>query len=159
MNVPAWLADLTAEIGAQRLDGTMTRQEAITTLRDKIAAQDDQPLTLGILADFAGRALDSWHRAHLHQAPASRNSEVQSELFPDLPARLYIRPGFAKALILCTAHDWDMARRVLENRTENAIKGAREDWAQFDAAYQRVRPLLGGDLTTAEIAEDLRASA
>jgi hypothetical protein len=160
MNLPAWLEDLTEEFGEARLAGDKTRAEAVTALRDKILAEDDQPLLLGIVADFAARALDSWHRSHLNPG-GSRGAaaELQSELFPQLPVRLYVRPAVTKPLILCTAHDWDMARNVLRGRTVGAREAADNDWAHFEAAYARVRPLLTGDATTAEVAEQLRQPA
>ncbi len=155
MNLPDWIKDLTDELGAERLAGTISRQNAVTALRDKIVEKDDRPLILGVLAEFAGKALDAWHRAHEHPAAPGSLAQVQAELFPGLPARPYIRPGVTKPLIEFTAHDWDMARNVLENRTEHAIEGAKADWAQFEAAYARVRPLLHGDTTTAEVLDQL----
>jgi hypothetical protein len=158
MNLPDWLADLTEEFGAQRLSGAITRQEATTALRDKILAEDDRSLILGALSEFAGKILDSWQRSHQHETPAGAFA-AQSDLFPELPVRLYVRPGVPKALILCTAHDWDMARNVLENRTRNAKTAAESDWAHFEAAYKRVRPLLSGGLTTAEVADEIRRAS
>jgi hypothetical protein len=78
------------------------------------------------------------------------------ELFPDLAPRLYIRPGVSKQVMACTAHDWDTAREMILNRTEHAIKGAEAHRANFEAAYKKVRPLLGGDTTTADIVRQLR---
>ena len=160
MNLPTWLEDLTDKYGAQRQAGQITRQQAATALRDKILEHGDDTLILGLLSDFAGKALDSWIRLHQHQQPYGGSMpQVQSDLFPDLPVRLHIRPGVPKAVILFTAHDWDSAREMIRARTENAIKGAEEDREQFEAAYQRVRPLLEGDVTTADIAEQIRQSA
>lgn len=155
MNLPDWLKDMTDELGAGRLAGTVSRQDAVTALRDKILEKDDRPLILGVLAEFAGKALDSWHRAHQHPAAPGSLAHVQAELFPDLPARLYIRPGVTKPPIEFTAHDWDTAREMVRARTENAIDGARADRDQFERAYARVRPLLGHDATTADIAGQL----
>ena len=160
MNLPAWLQDHVDDFGAQRQGGKITRQDAITALRDKILAEDDRPLTLGIVAEFAGRALDSWCRAHEHQPARGPHALVQAELFPGLPPRLFVRPGVAKPPIWFTAHDWDMARNVLEVRTRGAREAADADWAAFDAAYQRVRPLLtDDDMTTADVSEQIRRTA
>lgn len=157
MNLPAWLEELTEEYGADRLAGKITRTEAVTALRDKILGQADETLIRAISGEFAGKVLDSWHRAHLNPGPAP--GEAQSELFPELPVRLFIRPAVTKPLILCTGHDWDMARNMLRARTDGALEAARADWARFEAAYARVRPLLAGDATTAEVAEQLRQPA
>lgn len=156
MNVPDWLrAELDA--AAQRnADREITRQAAADAVRDAILDKADAAFLRGIVGAFAARALAGWHRRNRGTAtgPAFLTAE-QSELFPGLPARLYIRPAVAKAVILFSAHDWDTARAVLENRTTGAIKAAEQDWAAFDAAYRQVRPLLSGDLTTADVAYEL----
>lgn len=155
MNLPAKIENAVEELGAQRKAAGISRQDAVTALRDVILGNADGELLKGIVAEFAGKALDAWQRSHQHETPDGAFG-VQSDLFPDLPLRLYIRPATPKALILCTAHDWDMARNVLENRTRNAKAAAETDWAHFDAAYSRVRPLLSGGLTTADVADQVR---
>jgi hypothetical protein len=160
MNLPAWLQDLTQDFGTQRQAGKITRQDAVTALRDKILAEDDRPLILGITAEFAGKILDAWQRGHEHQPARGPHALVQAELFPGLPPRLFVRPGVAKPPIWFTAHDWDMARNVLKVRTSGAKDAAEADWAAFDAAYQRVRPLLTDeDMTTADVAEQISRTA
>lgn len=146
MKLPDKIAAKAEELAAQRDAGQITRQEAVTALRDVIMQNADRAFLLGITAEFAGRVLDA------RKAPRYGLRDTQSDLFPDLPVRLFIRPGVAKPVILFTAHDWDTARAVLENRTSGAVKAAEADWAAFDAAYARVRPLLTGDLTTADVA-------
>jgi hypothetical protein len=158
MKVPDWLEAEIDALGPARLAGTVRRQDAVQALRDKIIKQDDVALTLAIVAEFAGKALDAWQRSHEHAAPAGAFA-VQSDLFPDLPVRLYIRPATPKALILCTGHDWDMARNILQGRTEGAKAAAEADWASFEAAYTRVRPLLSGSLTTADVADQVRQAS
>lgn len=156
MNLPAWLADLADHYGSQRLAGQVSRQDAVTALRDEIAAKADEPLRLAILADYAARVLDAWQRDHQHAAPPLAVSHVQAELFPDLKPRLYIRPGVRKPVMAMNAHDWDNAREMIHNRTEHSIKGAEADRDHFDAAYERVRRLLSGDATTADVVRELR---
>lgn len=158
MNIPAWLADLADHYGSQRLAETITRQEAVTALRDEIAGKADEALRLSIYADHAGRILDAWHREHQHPAPPLPVSRLQMELFPDLKPRLYIRPGVTKPVMAFTAKDWDNAREMIRNRTEGAIEFAKADWASFEAAYDRVRPLLSDDLTTADVEKELRGA-
>src|SRR5258708_29291357 len=109
MNLPDWLKDMTEDLGTRRLAGEIARQDAVTILRDKIVEKDDRGLILGVLAEFAGKALDAWHRAHQHPAAPGSLAQVQAELFPDLPPRLYIRPGLTQPLIELTPHDWDTA--------------------------------------------------
>lgn len=156
MSYPAWLDDLTEELGTTRLQGTMSRQEAVTALRDAIAEKGDRPLILGIYAEFAARRIDAWHREHQHAAPAPAVSHVQAELFPDLKPRLYIRPGLTKPVMSMTGHDWDAAREMTLNRTKHSIEGAEADRKSFQEAYDRVRPLLHGDATTADVTRALR---
>jgi hypothetical protein len=155
MKLPDWLHDLTEDLGVARLAGDITRQEAVTTLRDKIVGQDDRSLIDGVLADFSGRVVDAWYRAHQHAPATGSQAHVQTELFPDLPPRLHIRPGILKAPIDFTAHDWDTAREMVRARTQNAIDGAEADRAQFEAAYAQIRHLLSGSLTTADVADGL----
>lgn len=156
MNLPAWLADLADHYGSQRLTGAISRQDAVTAIRDEIAAKADEPLRLSIFADYAARALDAYQREHQHAAPPLSVAPLQAELFPDLKPRLYIRPGVTKPVLAFTARDWDNAREMIRNRTDGAIKFAEADMAHFEEAYSRVRSLLSGDATTADIAQELR---
>lgn len=156
MSAHAWLADLAEELGTGRRSGEITRQEAVTRLRDAIDEHAERSLVLSIYSDYAGKVLDAWHREHQHAAPALAVSHVQAELFPDLRPRLFVRPGVTKPVMALTAHDWDNAREMLHNRTKHAIEGAEADRSRFDAAYEKVRPLLTGDATTADVAGELR---
>lgn len=157
MNLPEWLGTYVDGLGTRRLAGEITRQEAVTALRDAIDQKGDRALILGIYADYAGKALDSWHNDHKNTpVPGARQQYLQAELFPDLKPRLYIRPGITKPVMALTAHDWDNAREMIHNRTKHAIEGAEADWKNFEAAYERVRPLLTGDATTADVARELR---
>jgi hypothetical protein len=160
MKLPDWLASQTDEAGQLVQAGQIPRQAAVTTIRDAILAQSatDDAFLKSVIADFASRALADWDRRN-GGGSAHGLRDTQSDLFPGLPVRLYVRPGVRKPLILMTAHDWDMARNVLRNRTSNAKQAAESDWARFQAAYDQVRPLLSGELTTAEIAPQLEAAA
>jgi hypothetical protein len=156
VNLPAWLEDIVEHHGSRRLAGAVTRQEAVTAVRDEIAARADGALVLAIYADYAGRALDAWHRDHQNPSAPVPVSSLQGELFPDLKPRLFVQPGVSKPVMTMTAHDWDNAYAMIRNRTEGAIDSAEEDWKNFEAAYKRVRPLLDGDATTADIVRELR---
>lgn len=149
MNLPEWLQIELDKTGTRLAAHELTRGEAVTAIRDAIIARNDRALMLGITSEFAGKALNSWHQRT--RATGATLPAAQSELFPDLPARLYIRPGVAKSVAQFTAHDWDTARAVLENRTSGAIESAKADWAAFKAAYDKVRPLLSGPLITADV--------
>jgi hypothetical protein len=153
MNLPAAIDVQLRDLTAQWQAGTITRAEAVTALRDVILGHADRTLILGIVGEFAGRALDRAKEPR-HALPAAQDS-----LFPELPARLYIRPGVAKAVALFTAHDWETARAVLENRTKHAKEAAEADWAAFTAAYDKVRPLLYGELTTSDVLGDIEGGA
>jgi len=152
---PAWFEDLTDHIGARRRSGEISRQQAVTELRDAIIEKDDRPLILGILAEYAGKALDTWGREHVHASAPAAQAQLQMDLFPDLAPRLFIRPGVTKPVMALNAHDWDNAREVLLNRTKHAIEGAKADRERFEEAYGEVRPLLSGDATTADVATEI----
>lgn len=153
MKIPGWLESEVAAAGLRCRDGEITRQEAITVLRDAIVAQDRE-LWLGIVSAFAGKALDRWEAG----APATgRLGRAQTQLLPGLPSRLHIRPGVQKAPITFTGHDWDMARRMVLTTAANAITGAERLRDRFEAAYGRVRPLLSGAATTADVAAQITA--
>ena len=156
MNLPAWLKDLVDHHGSQRLAGSATRQEAVTALRDEIAAKADDSLILAIYADYAGRILDAWHREHQNPAAPAAVSSLQGDLFPDLKPRLFVQPGVSKPVMTMNAHDWDNAYAMLRNRTDGAIDAAKSDWDGFEKAYNRVRPLLDDDATTADVIRELR---
>ena len=156
MNLPAWLEDIVEHHASQRLTGAVTRQEAVTAVRDEIDARADDPMRLAIYADYAGRALDAWHREHQNPASPAPVSSLQGDLFPDLKPRLFVQPGVSKPVMTMTAHDWDNAYAMIRNRTEGAIESAEADWKNFEAAYKRVRHLLDGDATTADVVRELR---
>jgi len=144
MSLPDWLARELDTIGAQNAERSITRAEAVTMLRDAIIRSADTAFRLAITAEFAARQLDAWHRA---RRAAGFPAAGQSELFPDLPARLYVRPGVLRPVALMDGHDWDMAYNMLHTRAQGAIDAAEADLAAFDGAYGKVRPLLTGDLT------------
>lgn len=153
--LPAWLKDVVDQHGSERLTGTATRLEAVTAVRDEIAAKADDPLTLAIYADYAGRALDAWHREHQNPAAPAVVSALQGDLFPDLKPRLFVQPGVSKPVMTMNAHDWDNAYAMIRNRTQGSIESAESDWKKFEAAYKRVRPLLAGDAVTADVIREL----
>ena len=159
MNLPAWLADLADYYGSQRLAGQISRQDAVTALRDEIAAKADEAYRLSIYADHAGRIVDAYQREHQYAAPPPSVSHLQAELFPDLKPRLFVRPGVTKPVMALTAHDWDSAREMLHNRTKHAIEGAEADRVRFDKAYEKVRRHLSGDATTADVVRELRGES
>jgi len=90
--------------------------------------------------------------------PASRRR--QSELFPDLPARLYVRPGVLRPVALMDGHDWDMAYNMLHTRAQRD-RAAEADLARVRRRLSgKVRPLLTpADLTTADVLGDLEDGA
>ena len=154
MNLPGPIQSELDRLGGQNAERAITRAEAVTALRDVILRHADSAFLRSVVAEFAGRALDSWHKQH-SEGSRTPAPEDQSELFPGLPVRLFIRPGVRRSVILFTGHDWDMARNMLQTRTDGAKKAAERDQAAFDAAYEKVRPLLSGELTTADVAGQL----
>lgn len=156
MSYPPWLDNLTEELGTARLKGAITRQEAVTKLRDAIDRSKERPLVLLVLAEFAGRRLDAWDRENRNPSAPAAVSSLQGELFPDLKPRLFVQPGVSKPVMTMTGHDWDNAFAMIQNRTGGAIDAAKANWKAFEDAYKRVRPLLHGTATTADVVSDLR---
>jgi hypothetical protein len=145
---PPWLAQKIAETGALQLVGGRKAAEAEAEI---LAAAREHPEfgeEQGAAAALA--AYRKWVRCHV-----TGGDLFQAQMLHGLPESMLITPTKSKPVAAMTAADLDHARNMLLTRTANAIKGARQaamdERAAFDAFYARVRPLLDGGLTVADV--------
>jgi hypothetical protein len=152
---PEWYAADIAKEGQRVLDGASTRADALALLTVAVRAHPEYVAAL-IAADTE-RELSRWLAENGTAAPVS-----QLPLFPELPGRMRVTPTRYAAVEAMTAHDLDMAKKILTARADNAIKGATEaaehEKAVFGDFYDKVRPLLSGDLTVGDVLGKLDAA-
>jgi hypothetical protein len=156
MKTPQWLAEKIAETGVQVLDGRMTRTAGDSAIA---AAVDAHPLHCTMLGRADGAAqFARWLREH-----ASTGDLFQSALFPDLPAVMRVAPKRSIPVNDMTGEELDHAKNMLWARTENMINGAEEsakrEQVAFARLYDKVRPLLTGELTVGDVLDGLMGQA
>lgn len=149
---PRWLAEKIAATGVLVLDGRITRAEADTAIA---AATREHPEFGEELGTAAGIGLfGKWLREH-----TSGGDLFQAGLFPDLPAVMRIAPNKSARIADMTAEELDHAKNMLFARTKNMVEGAEEaskqERAAFMRLYDKVRPLLSGDKTVADVLHGL----
>jgi hypothetical protein len=153
---PAWYAAEVAKFGQIVLDGESARADALTLLIAQIRSHPEYVADL-IAAD-AEKELSGWLRAN-----AAEDAPTQLDLFPGLPHRLRIAPTKSAEVASMTAEDLDHAKNMLWARTQNQMDGATEaaehERTVFAAFYDKVRPLLKGDLTVSDVLEQLAKAA
>jgi hypothetical protein len=154
MKTPQWLTEKIAQTGARVLDGKITRPAGDSEISAAVRAHPEYGAEL---AAAAGASLfGRWLGEH-----ASGGDLFQAALFPDLPAVMRIAPNRTAAVTDMTGEDLDHARNMLWARTQNMVDGAEEaanrERAAFSRLYDKVRPLLGGDLTVADVLDKLAA--
>lgn len=148
MRTPTWLREQIAMAGTDHKPGTPLTG-AVTKLTDAVLATDST-LVRALVENFVSRKLDQWLGNH---ASPLDDEDDQPSLFPDLPWRLETSPGRFAVIGVMTGADWDAALRQAETKASNATGYAES----VRAAYDRVRPLLDGELTTADVAERIAA--
>lgn len=142
MKAPKWFAEQLAEEGGRIRERATTDEAAIAALASKVY-KDDPGFTREIVANYVRRKLHAW----LRQTVSADVSEAQLDLFPELPRRLEISPGRFADQAVMTGPDWDAALRQADTKAANANGFAEA----VHRAYDKVRPLLHDDLTTAEV--------
>ncbi len=156
MNVPQKVEDAIRRLGAERRGSRTTHVAAIGSLREVI--EQDAAYARGVLSAHAARLLAVWDRAH----PAMPDP-FQAELFPGLPARLYVSPGRSEPVMDLTRYGVEMARNMLFARTSNQVTGAtesaRRERDEFMRLYDAVMPHMGRADTTVADALARRAGA
>ncbi|MGI8446061.1 MAG: hypothetical protein ACR2MP_02520 [Streptosporangiaceae bacterium] len=156
MKAPQKIADAIQRLSAERQGDQITSAEAVVSLREVI--EQDPVYCRGILAGHAERLLAAWSRTH----PAVRDP-LQAELFPGLPAVLYVSPGHAEPVMNLTRWGVECAKNMLLTRLENQLRGATEaadrERAEFMAFYEAVVPLMTTRQTTVADALARRAEA
>jgi hypothetical protein len=147
---PQWYAAETARLGQLVLDGASPRPDALGALMAKI--REHPGYIADLIAADADRELGKWLSDQRQQQP-------QISLFPELKRSYRTTPSRYVEVAAMTAHDVDMARAILWAKTQNAIDGAREaaehERTVFAAFEEKVRPLLAGGLTVADVLGDL----
>jgi hypothetical protein len=154
---PQWFTEEVAKIGQLVLDGSSSREDAIGVLAARVRAHPEYIADL-ITAD-AGRELSAWLKDN---APAA-SSSPQLPLFPELPGRMRVAPTRWAPVASMDASQLDKAKHMLMARTQNAMDGAREaaehERKVFTEFYDQVRPYLHGDLTVADVLDQIEAAA
>jgi len=152
VKAPHWLAGEIAAAGARVLDGKVTRTEAEASIAAAVRAHPGYCEEAGVTA--ALRQFGKWIGEH-----ASSGDLYQSALFPDLPAVMRVAPNRTAAVSDMNAEELDHARNMLWARTQNMIEGAEEsarrERSAFSRLYDKVRPLLTGDLTVGDVLDGL----
>lgn len=154
MKKPPWLTAEAAKHGQRLLDGASTRAEALAEFTARIEAHPEHVAAL--ITACAEKELGAWLRAN---APAEEAAAalVQLPLFPEfpgLPAQMRVTPTKSERIDSMTAHQLDAAKNILWARTQNQMDGVvaattreRDEFTRF---YDRVRPMLRGEMTVAE---------
>lgn len=145
MKTPPWYREAVARHGAEIAAGT-DNGKAVAAVITAITAHPE------FLEDMVGRDLARWVREH-----ESSGDLFQASLFPLIPASMRVSPRKSVKVARMTAAELDKARRMLLNRTQNAIDGADRERAEFTDFYDQVRPLLKGGLTVSEVLSQLAA--
>lgn len=150
MTKPQWYAADVARFGQLVIDGSAPRADMLAALMRSI--RDHPGYVADLIATDADRELGKWLSDRRQQQPAL-------DLFPELRRSYRTTPSKYVEVTAMTAHDVDMARAILWAKTQNAIDGAREaaehERAVFAAFEEKVRPLLAGGLTVADVLDGL----
>jgi hypothetical protein len=153
---PQWYVTQVAKFGQIVLDGESTRADALTLLVAQIRSHPEYIADL-IAAD-AERELSKWLAANAAEVATS-----QLILFPEMPLRMRVTPVKDEEVAAMDARQLDNAKHILWATTQNAMDGATEaaerKRAVFADFYDRVRPLLKGDLTVSDVLEQLAKAA
>jgi hypothetical protein len=145
VKTPDWYREAIAKHGAEIAAGTDNGNAAAAV----IAAIAGHPEFLEGIVD---RDLAKWVKEH-----ESSGDLFQASLFPEIPATMRVTPNRSLKVSLMTGGDLDNAKSMLWNRTQNSMDGAGRERDVFAAFYERVRPLLKGELTVSEVLSRLAA--
>lgn len=154
MKTPPWLAQEASALGVKILGGKMSRADADAAI--VAAARSHPEYGEELAAASAVRVLGKWLGEH-----TASGDLFQTQMFPDLPAVMRVAPQKSARVADMTAEDLDHARNMLLARTSNMVAGAEEaaerERSAFFRLYDRVRPLLSGDLTVGDVLGKLAA--
>lgn len=148
MKNPPWLTAAVAANASEVLRGRAKQAAASAAVAAAVKAH---PEYIDELAwALADREVGRWLRDH-----ETSGDLFQAQMFPGLPASMRIAPKRTVPVAAMTGEDLDHAKKMLYARTGNAAKGAADaadrERATFDRFYDRVRPLLDGELTVADV--------
>jgi hypothetical protein len=154
MKNPDWLTEAAAAAGSEVLRGITSREAGIAAVAAAVKAHPG--FINDVIYGLAAREVGRWLQEH-----ESSGDLFQAQMFPGLPASLRVAPKRRTAIADMTAEDLDHAKNMLWARTGNAVKGAEEaaerERAAFSRLYEKVRPLLSGDLTVGDVIGKLTA--
>lgn len=153
MKKPQWLVEEVARHGQLVLDGNITAAVALAALSAQITGHGEY--VAGLISVDAKRELSAWlSENRVDEQP------FQADMFPDLPRRLRVTPGKYVEVAAMNGHHLDMARNILWAKTQNAMDGAKaaaeHERDIFTTFYEKVRPMLAGDLTVGDVLDELR---
>ena len=149
---PEWLKAAVADSGALVLAGDRQQAQAAEAVKAEILARPE--FLDEMAAVLAAAQIDNWVRVH-----RSSGDLFQAALFPGIPAVMHTSPGRPMATADMTASDLDKAKAMLLARTRNARTSADRAAKDFGVFYKKVRPLLTGGKTVADVMPELAAKA
>lgn len=137
-----------------------SKARAYELLADDMEARADERIVRDALVFALSVEFDKWVKDHAtpvappidggNPVPPLGENGYQDELFPWLSAVIEVSPARFVPQAAMTGADWDKALRQAEVKKNNGT-GHYED---IKRAYDKVRPLLSGDLTTGEVIAD-----
>jgi hypothetical protein len=148
IKIPAWLSDKIVELGMQVVADEISHQDAAEELAGKIRA-DNGVVLMQILSDWSKNKIKVWIANKSRDHSQEREVAGQPRLpFEELPPHLEIAPGRLAHQNVMTGRDWDNALAIWKNR----MVEAENSYKRFLRCYDAIRPLLTGDVTTADVA-------
>lgn len=150
VKLPDWMRREFAEHGPDT--DRLQRETLVVRVAERMPAEDGA-LTRAVLRNFVRTQFGRWVK---QQTAISSDPDLdQPGLFPELPRVLEIGPGRFARIGVMTGTDWDRALKQAQTKASNA--GSHHETIR--AAYDKIRPLLTGELTTADVAEQIEADA
>lgn len=154
MKIPTDVLTKVAQLGKAVLENDGTDQDAGQRLAVWLLRH--HPVVIReIAADWGRKRVRGWIYQQTRAAMPNPDSDEQQLLpFAELHPHLEVAPGILKHQRVMTGPDWDAALAIYRNRREQADISLR----LLEGAYDRVRPLLEGELTTADVLDQLALS-
>jgi hypothetical protein len=149
LEVRGQIACLGRQVVTERSQVIDVTEEGAVWLRDK------QPMfAQEVLADWCAKQIRRWIYQQTHDALAEDGDDDFGQLqlpFPELHAHLEVQVGVLKHQMVMNGPDWDNALAFYRNRRDQA-----EDlFRRLERRYHQIRHLLGEDLTTADVIDQL----
>lgn len=106
-----------------------------------------------LVADWGRKQIRGWifRQTRENLSDPNPREEQQSLPFPELRPHLETAPGVLKHQRVMTGPDWDAALAIYRNRRDQAEISLR----QLERRYNQIRPHLKGELTTADVLDQV----